>query len=113
MEIAQKFTFGKYKGLSVIEVFQGNDNINPLLIRDFLITKLTEEYSPQKFYDREIFFMIDFFEYEISEKEIRLQPKLKKFDGMDFSTLLEKLFSDNLGLEYLFPTLNDFNLETF
>lgn len=66
------FTFGKFKGLRLIDVFQGTPNIDRQLLRDYVdfMLKSDDRWNYDDMFGSSSFQLID--EFEIREKEIKV-----------------------------------------
>ncbi|WP_114783485.1 hypothetical protein [Botryobacter ruber] len=72
MEIEEKFAFGKYKGLSLIDVYKGTLNIDRQLLRDYLNFLLNTDDVRFRFennFDSQCFQLAD--KFEVNDYEIQ------------------------------------------
>lgn len=87
MNINSKLTFGKYKGLTIKEIFQGSNKIDKYLIEKYLqeISNNWDSTKNQKGLISEIL------TFEISDTLIRATPHVPEFAG-NFSQQIAALF---------------------
>jgi len=111
MTIEQSFKFGKYKGLTIREVFQGTNFINIDLLKNYIfeiITKTDSEISSD-------YFFLDVLDFEISETLIRAKPCTENYSG-NFAKNIENLFSDANSSASRFVgilNLDEFNIKNY
>lgn len=90
MNIEDTFSFGKYKGLSIKEVYQGTKDISNDLIKQFLIYQISSgAYLPKL--DLNEFIFIDTQNLEVKDGYIQTMPLEDLYRG-DWSRALQLLF---------------------
>jgi len=96
MTIREIFSFGKYKGLSIQEVYQGTKEINKDLIKHFLIHQISFPIYLAKLDLNELIF-IDTQNLEVKDGYIQTMPLEESYRG-DWSRALQLLFRNrNMG----------------
>lgn len=112
MKIDETFYFGKYKNLSIKEVYQGTNNINRKLIKGFLKERI-KTLEKNELNDT---FFLEAFDFEISDSIIRAVPKLNDFKG-NWANEIEKLFinRNNSWLDILLSniSIDDYNVKVY
>lgn len=95
MRLHDKFTFGKYKGLSLEEVFRGKNSINKELMISYLEHRisLVDAEVPELFKQYSWIWLMNF---EISETIMRVTPIIDNYElKKECSESLEKLFAED------------------
>lgn len=111
MNIDDVFSFGKYKGLTIREVFQGTNSINNDLLKSYLLEKIA-------LLDSNLandFFLLDVLKFEISETLIRATPDTQNYNG-NFAKNIENIFiePDSYTNRFICPTsLDEYNLKKY
>lgn len=111
MGIDDCFYFGKYKNLSVREVYQGTNNISRKLLRKYLEEKI-KTLPKNELHDT---FLLEAFDLEISDSLIRVIPILDDFKG-NWSKEVEKILKNsNSWTDKLVGniSIDDFNAKVY
>ncbi|MDK2842764.1 MAG: hypothetical protein PWQ17_2270 [Anaerophaga sp.] len=111
MRITELFTFGKYSGLSVKQVYQGSDKINNDLIKKYLLYKIENP----SIIDSNEEILTEIFKFEISDTIFRATPIMDDFKG-NWKISIEKLFRDSSNwTDRLIgnKSLDDFNTKIY
>ena len=105
MDINTPLIFGRYKGLTIREVFTGNKNIDKDLLSAYLVWRV--EKGDVENVDNEI--TSNLFNFEIDRNTIKLIPTLPDFN-VDSTKSLESFFVSGDSLE---AKLVNFSLDAF
>lgn len=91
MKINDKLTFGKYCGLTILEVFQGPSEIDKDLIEQYLSRQI-EGVDPRS-YGQKLIHQI--FSFEISDTLIRATPLFDTDLSKDFTKIFSSIFKSD------------------
>ena len=111
MTIDESFKFGKYKGLTIKEVYQGTNFIKKDLLKGYLLEKIATA-DPNISSDN---FIVEIMDFEISDTLIRVTPCMEDFNG-NWTKTIENLFQDgNSWVDRLIgnTSLDDFNIKKY
>lgn len=114
MEIDEIFSFGKYKGLTIREVYQGTDKISKELIKGYVSHRINNN-NP----DETNNIITELVHFEISETLLRATPVLPDFAGNNSKSIEKALtngsakFDYSLRLSSNLTTLDYYNIEVF
>lgn len=111
MDINEVLVFGRYKGLSVREVFAGNENIDRDLLYAYLLWRV--EKGDAENIGNEI--TSNLFNFKIDRNTIQLFPTLPDFDNLDASKSLESYFisGDSLSAKLMNLSLDSFCYDVY
>jgi hypothetical protein len=114
MGIDQQFNFGKYKGYTLKEVYQGTNAVKSELIEEFLNYQLKSSKHLSLLTSDELIF-IDTQNIVVADGKIYTKPEQDLYRG-DWSKAFEKLFRNRNSIKDRkvgFIGLNDFNKKIF
>jgi hypothetical protein len=89
MNISDCFNFGKYKGLTIKEVFQGTNFLNKDLVKGYLLEKIAT--ADSTILSDHI--LVEIMDFEISDTLIRATPCVENL-SVDWTINIENLFKN-------------------
>lgn len=104
MNLDEHFTFGKYKGLTLSQVYQGTQSINGDLLKAFIESRILEvnKTNPKSH-----------FTSEVSDSLIRINSVALNSIIFDLTDILNDFFMDRKEIKYLgYMSLDDLNSQT-
>lgn len=104
MKLNERFSFGKYKGLTLQEVYQGTQSIDNELLKAFVRHRLSEidKLNPNAA-----------FTFEVSDTLIRIKSVALKTIDFDLTETLNELFIEKIEDRFIDRmSLDDFNIVT-
>jgi len=108
--LTRRFHFGKYRGLTLQQVYQGTDNISKKLISSYVKHVLENDEDALN----KAILLNRIFTFEINDTTIHTKPIQKNIKG-NFSQRIEQIFSvrNNPSDKTYIDTLDNFNITSY